>query len=93
MRICFWHSDLLLLGQGLRLLAICRFACGSLTSRRCRMSELARAAILFMAAPRHRRVSGRFRRQRVANKVLSKPAVSERLDIWKNMWHGRAGLM
>ncbi|CAL8241438.1 unnamed protein product, partial [Gadus morhua 'NCC'] len=58
-----------------------------------RQPEVARAAILFMAAPRHRRVSGRFRRQRVANKVLSKPAVSERRDIWKNMWHGRAGLI
>ena len=57
MRICFWHSDLLLLGQGLRLLAICRFACGSLTSRRCRMSELARAAILL--APQVQRVRRR----------------------------------
>ncbi|MEQ2181916.1 hypothetical protein GOODEAATRI_016556 [Goodea atripinnis] len=45
MRICFWQSDLLLFGQGLRLLAICRFAWGSLTSLRWRMRELARAAI------------------------------------------------
>lgn len=46
MRICFWQSDLLLLGQGLRLLETCRLAWGSLTSLRCRISELARAAIL-----------------------------------------------
>ncbi|CAL8395349.1 unnamed protein product [Arctogadus glacialis] len=58
-----------------------------------RRPEVARAAILFVAAPRHRRVSGSFRRQRVADKVLSKPAVSERLYVWKNMWHNRAGLM
>ncbi|KAK2900163.1 hypothetical protein Q8A73_013292 [Channa argus] len=45
MRICFWQSDLLLFGHGLRLLAICRFAWGSLTSLRWRMRELARAAI------------------------------------------------
>lgn len=45
MRICFWQSDLLLFGQGFRLLAIWRFAWGSLTSRRWRMRELAKAAI------------------------------------------------
>lgn len=45
MRICFWQSDLLLFGQGLRLLATCRFAWGSLTSLRWRIRELARAAI------------------------------------------------
>jgi len=45
MRICFWHSDLLLLGHGLRLLGIGRFTWGSLTSLRWRMRELARAAI------------------------------------------------
>lgn len=45
MRICFWQSDLLLFGHGLRLLAICRLAWGSLTSLRWRMRELARAAI------------------------------------------------
>lgn len=50
MRICFWQSDLLLLGQGLRLLEICRLALGSLTSLRCRISELARAAILLCPA-------------------------------------------
>lgn len=50
MRICFWQSDLLLLGQGLRLVEICRLAWGSLTSLRCRISELARAAILLCPA-------------------------------------------
>lgn len=50
MRICFWQSDLLLLGQGLRLLEICRLALGSLTSLLCRISELARAAILLCPA-------------------------------------------
>lgn len=50
MRICFWQSDLLLLGQGLRLLGIWRLAWGSLTSLRCRISELARAAILLCPA-------------------------------------------
>ncbi|KAK9524553.1 hypothetical protein VZT92_016936 [Zoarces viviparus] len=45
MRICFWQSDLLLFGQGLRLVAICLFAWGSLTSLRWRIRELARAAI------------------------------------------------
>lgn len=44
-RICFWQRDLLLFGQGLRLLATCRFAWGSLTSLRWRIRELARAAI------------------------------------------------
>lgn len=50
MRICFWHRDLLLLGQGLRLLEIWRFAWWSFTSLRCRISELARAAILLCPA-------------------------------------------
>lgn len=45
MRICFWQRDLLLFGQGFRLLATCRFAWGSLTSLRWRIRELARAAI------------------------------------------------
>lgn len=44
-RICFWHRDLLLLGQGLRLLATGRLAWSSLTARFCLMRELARAAI------------------------------------------------
>lgn len=44
-RICFWHRDLLLLGLGLRLLAIGLLAWSSLTARFCRMRELARAAI------------------------------------------------
>lgn len=44
-RICFWHKDLLLLGQGLRLLATGRLAWSSLTARFCLMRELARAAI------------------------------------------------
>lgn len=44
-RICFWHKDLLLLGQGLRLLVTGRLAWSSLTARFCLMRELARAAI------------------------------------------------
>lgn len=44
-RICFWHKDLLLLGQGLRLLATGRLAWSSFTARFCLMRELARAAI------------------------------------------------
>lgn len=44
-RICFWQRDLLLLGHGLRLLAIGRLAWSSLTARFCLMRELARAAI------------------------------------------------
>lgn len=44
-RICFWHKDLLLLGQGLRLLATGRLPWSSLTARFCLMRELARAAI------------------------------------------------
>lgn len=62
-RICFWQSDLLLFGQGLRLLAICRFAWGSLTSLRWRMRELARAAI-FLALnlpPPHRPLAAQWR--------------------------------
>lgn len=56
--ICFWQSDLLLLGHGLRLLAICRLAWGSFTSLRWRMRELARAAIFL--AP-HQSVAARWR--------------------------------
>jgi len=44
-RICFWQRDLLLLGHGLRLLAIGRLAWSSLTARFCLMRELASAAI------------------------------------------------
>lgn len=44
-RICFWHRDLLLLGHGLRLLAIGRLAWSSFTARFCLIRELARAAI------------------------------------------------
>lgn len=59
-RICFWQSDLLLFGHGLRLLAICRLAWGSLTSLRWRIRELARAAIFpAPTLPRpHRRSPG-----------------------------------
>lgn len=63
MRICFWQSDLLLFGQGLRLLAICRFAWGSLTSLRWRMRELARAAIFpaLTLPPPHQPLAARWR--------------------------------
>lgn len=63
MRICFWHSDLLLFGQGLRLLAICRFAWGSLTSLRWRIRELARAAIFpaLTLPPPHQPLAARWR--------------------------------
>lgn len=63
MRICFWQSDLLLFGQGLRLLAICRFAWGSLTSLRWRIRELARAAIFpaLTLLPPHQPMSARWR--------------------------------
>lgn len=63
MSICFWQSDLLLFGQGLRLLAICRFACGSLTSLRWRMRELARAAIFpaLTLPPPHQPLAARWR--------------------------------
>lgn len=63
MRICFWQSDLLLFGQGLRLLAICRFACGSLTSLRWRIRELARAAIFpaLTLLPPHQPLAARWR--------------------------------
>lgn len=44
-KICFWHRDLLLLGQGFLLLATGRFCLSSLTARFCLMRELARAAI------------------------------------------------
>lgn len=54
-RICFWQSDLLLFGHGLRLLAIGRLAWSSLTARFCLMSELARAAIF---PPSHSREGG-----------------------------------
>lgn len=49
-RICFWHSDLLLLGQGRRLLLTGRFACSSFTARFCRIRELASAAIFPLSA-------------------------------------------
>ncbi|KAK5848585.1 hypothetical protein PBY51_006185 [Eleginops maclovinus] len=63
MRICFWQSDLLLFGQGLRLLAICRFAWGSLTSLRWRIRELARAAIfpVLTLHPPHQPLTARWR--------------------------------
>lgn len=62
-RICFWQSDLLLFGQGLRLLAIGRFAWGSLTSLRWRIRELARAAIFpaLTLQPPHQRLAARWR--------------------------------
>lgn len=50
-RICFWQRDLLLLGHGLRLLAIGRLAWSSLTARFCLMRELARAAIFPPLSP------------------------------------------
>lgn len=63
MRICFWQSDLLLFGHGFRLLAICRFAWGSLTSLRWRMRELARAAIFpaLTLPPPHQPLAARWR--------------------------------
>ena len=54
-KICFWHRDLLLLGQGLRLLATGRLAGSSFTARFCLMRELARAAIF---PPSHLREGG-----------------------------------
>lgn len=57
-RICFWHRDLLLFGQGLRLLATGRLAWSSLTARFCLMRELARAAIF---PPSHLWEGGIFR--------------------------------
>lgn len=50
-RICFWHRDLLLLGQGFLLLATGRFCLSSLTARFCLMRELARAAIFPPLSP------------------------------------------
>lgn len=50
-KICFWHRDLLLLGQGFLLLATGRFCPSSLTARFCLMRELARAAIFPPLSP------------------------------------------